>query len=213
MCSKQKIAVYKLPIIFPIFFLAIIFPIFVLGVPTSEESFSDVTDELDEELLEINRNPTIMNVFKDSIEDEFLGFGVHKSVENQQGSTDTSLHVDICDTLDTLQNQIQRESLKNCPTVKLRDPQQARAAGLLAQPSCKLLLDDLLQEYPNCHCTSPALFTPKGAGNCNFGATLTERSVWCYISRQFGNLENICPDAQESQSRPGWHWSKFACIT
>ena len=86
MRSKQKIAVYKLTIIFQIFFLTIIFPIFVLSLPTSEESFSDVTDELDEEFLEINRNPTIMNVFEDSIEDEFLGFGVHESAENQQGS-------------------------------------------------------------------------------------------------------------------------------
>ena len=198
-----KLAIYKLTI--PILFLTIIFPIFVLGLPASEERFSGITNQLDDEFQEINEKAASMITFEDSIHEEFLGFGVHETAEDQQLSTD------ICDTLDKLHDLIQRESLRHCP--KSRNPQQGRAAGILAQSTCKPKLEDLLEEYPDCQCTSPALFTPKGRGNCNFGATSADPTVWCYISRQFGNPTNVCPDAKESKSRSGWHWSKFACIT
>merc|ERR1712241_93238 len=71
-----------------------------------------------------------------------------------------------------------------------------------------------LNRWRRCQCTSPALFSPEGYGNCNFGASKLDKRVWCYVNRDNGlDPRSVCPDAIASQSNPGWYWSRIACIT
>merc|ERR1712080_69141 len=71
-----------------------------------------------------------------------------------------------------------------------------------------------LSKWRQCQCTSPAKYSPEGFGNCNFGASKTDKRVWCYVNRDFGlDPRRVCPDAVASTSSPGWHWSRVACIT
>ena len=118
-----------------------------------------------------------------------------------------SLNVDICDTLRHL---IHRESLKKCPKVPARDAQQQvfnKAGGVISGGSCSL--NDLKRQFPSCTCSSPAVFHPQdGTGNCNFGATKADRTVWCYI-----DPNTNCPDSRRSSFLQGRSWSRFACIT
>jgi len=67
--------------------------------------------------------------------------------------------------------------------------------------------------YKKCTCKSPAQFSPDGRGNCNLGVTKADKQVWCYISERHGHPKRVCPDARPSTSRPGFYWSRFACIT
>jgi len=68
-------------------------------------------------------------------------------------------------------------------------------------------------KWSKCNCLAPATFTEEGRGNCNLGATKMDLQVWCYVENQYGNPEKICPDAKPSKSKPGYYWSRFACIT
>jgi len=70
-----------------------------------------------------------------------------------------------------------------------------------------------LSSFPDCTCANPAEFTQDGRGNCNLGVTKPDLQVWCYVDPNFGHPTQVCPDARESSSRPGWFWSRFACIT
>merc|ERR1719210_514936 len=78
-------------------------------------------------------------------------------------------------------------------------------------PVCTL--DDMVSNHDRCQCTSPALFNPRGSGNCNVDSRRDDEEFpWCYVDRRFGDPSENCPDAIRSVSRPGWYWSKFACI-
>jgi len=68
-------------------------------------------------------------------------------------------------------------------------------------------------KWSKCNCLSPATFTDEGRGNCNLGATKMDLKVWCYVENKYGNPEKLCPDSKPSKSKPGYYWSRFACIT
>lgn len=68
-------------------------------------------------------------------------------------------------------------------------------------------------KWSKCNCLSPATFTDEGRGNCNLGATKMDLKVWCYVENKYGNPEEVCPDSKPSKSKPGYFWSRFACIT
>lgn len=68
-------------------------------------------------------------------------------------------------------------------------------------------------KWAKCTCISPAEFTDEGRGNCNLGAIKSDKQVWCYVEDKFGDPTKICPDAKHSNSKPGYYWSRFACIT
>jgi len=68
-------------------------------------------------------------------------------------------------------------------------------------------------KWSKCSCLSPATFTDEGRGNCNLGATKMDIKVWCYVENKYGDPEKICPDAKASNSKQGYYWSRFACIT
>ena len=69
------------------------------------------------------------------------------------------------------------------------------------------------KKWNKCNCLSPATFTDEGRGNCNLGATKMDLKVWCYVEDKNGNPESVCPDSKPSKSKPGYYWSRFACIT
>jgi len=75
--------------------------------------------------------------------------------------------------------------------------------------------DDSCQpsKWSKCNCLSPATFTDEGRGNCNLGATKMDVKVWCYVENKYGDPKKICPDSKPSKSKPGYYWSRFACIT
>ena len=60
---------------------------------------------------------------------------------------------------------------------------------------------------------SPATYSNDGRGNCNVGVTQEDLQAWCYVDDSYGNPANVCPDAKMSESKPGYYWSRFACIT
>jgi len=68
-------------------------------------------------------------------------------------------------------------------------------------------------KWSKCNCLSPATFTEEGRGNCNLGATKMDVKVWCYVENKYGDPKKICPDSKPSKSKPGYYWSRFACIT
>jgi len=70
-----------------------------------------------------------------------------------------------------------------------------------------------LDKWSKCTCISPAEFTDEGRGNCNLGAIKSDKQVWCYVEDRHGDPTKICPDAKQSNSKPGYYWSRFACIT
>ena len=79
--------------------------------------------------------------------------------------------------------------------------------GPYGAPTCDL------SQFSQCTCTDPPMFTSDGRGNCNLGVTKPDNQVWCYVSKEYGHPAKVCPDAKASQSRPGYHWSRIACIT
>ena len=109
--------------------------------------------------------------------------------------------------------------------------QQQSAAGIVRDPERGLAFLEyikfLLETYPRvdctddcdlsrfrrCTCVSPSMYTHDGRGNCNVGATRIDTRVWCYVSDKFGDPRHVCPDSRQSSSRPGYYWSRFACIT
>jgi len=68
-------------------------------------------------------------------------------------------------------------------------------------------------QWSKCTCKSPAEFSVDGRGNCNLGATKSETKVWCYVEDKLGDPAYICPDSKPSNSKPGYYWSRYACIT
>jgi len=79
------------------------------------------------------------------------------------------------------------------------------------QPTCPQTCD--LAAWPLCQCLAPATYSYQGKGNCNVGALQTDLQVWCYLDPSLGDPLTICPDARPSESKPGYYWSRFACIT
>merc|ERR1712080_638371 len=67
--------------------------------------------------------------------------------------------------------------------------------------------------WKNCFCASPAKYSDEGRGNCNLGATKPDLKVWCYVDPHNGDPAKVCPDSKPSKSKPGYYWSRFACIT
>jgi len=72
---------------------------------------------------------------------------------------------------------------------------------------------DSVQQWSKCTCKSPAEFSADGRGNCNVGAIKSETKVWCYVENKYGDPAHICPDATPSNSKKGYYWSRYACIT
>jgi len=70
-----------------------------------------------------------------------------------------------------------------------------------------------LTAWPLCQCLTPATYSDQGKGNCNVGALQTDLQVWCYLDPSLGSPLAVCPDARPSESKPGYYWSRFACIT
>lgn len=68
-------------------------------------------------------------------------------------------------------------------------------------------------KWSKCTCVSPALFTDDGRGNCNLGAIKADTQVWCYVEDKHGDPAKICPDSKHSNSKQGYYWSRYACIT
>jgi len=69
------------------------------------------------------------------------------------------------------------------------------------------------KKWSKCNCLSPPTYTDDGRGNCNLGAIKTETKVWCYVENKYGDPQKVCPDSKPSKSKPGYYWSRFACIT
>jgi len=67
--------------------------------------------------------------------------------------------------------------------------------------------------WNKCNCMSPATYSDQGRGNCNLGATRADLKVWCYVDDSNGDPATVCPDSKISKSKPGYYWSRFACIT
>jgi len=78
-------------------------------------------------------------------------------------------------------------------------------------PRCPQSCD--LTGWPLCQCLAPATYSDEGKGNCNVGAMQTDLQVWCYLDHSLGNPLTVCPDARPSKTKPGYYWSRFACIT
>merc|ERR1711973_42386 len=78
-------------------------------------------------------------------------------------------------------------------------------------PMCPNMCD--LDFYKKCTCLTPAAYTDNGRGNCNVGASKMDLRVWCYVDPEHGDPEHVCPDALPSTSKPGYYWSRIACIT
>lgn len=70
-----------------------------------------------------------------------------------------------------------------------------------------------LDLYKKCTCLTPATYTKDGRGNCNVGASKLDLRVWCYVDESNGSPQKVCPDALPSKSKPGFFWSRIACIT
>jgi hypothetical protein len=70
-----------------------------------------------------------------------------------------------------------------------------------------------LAKWKKCTCITPAAYDNEGRGNCNLGATKLDTKVWCYVDPRQGDAKLLCPDAQPSPTKPGYFWSRFACIT
>jgi len=70
-----------------------------------------------------------------------------------------------------------------------------------------------LELYKKCTCLTPATYTKDGRGNCNVGASKLDLRVWCYVDDSNGKPQKVCPDALPSKSKPGYFWSRIACIT
>jgi hypothetical protein len=70
-----------------------------------------------------------------------------------------------------------------------------------------------LDLYKKCTCLTPATYTKDGRGNCNVGASKLDLRVWCYVDDSNGKPQKVCPDALPSKSKPGFFWSRIACIT
>jgi len=68
-------------------------------------------------------------------------------------------------------------------------------------------------KWSKCTCVSPAEFTDDGRGNCNLGAIKADTQVWCYVEDKHGDPAKSCPDSKHSNSKPGYYWSRYACIT
>jgi len=68
-------------------------------------------------------------------------------------------------------------------------------------------------QWSKCTCKNPAEFSADGRGNCNVGAIKSDTKVWCYIEDKHGDPSRICPDSTTSNSKPGYYWSRYACIT
>lgn len=43
--------------------------------------------------------------------------------------------------------------------------------------------------------------------------SLSRVKVWCYVDPKEGNPTDLCPDALPSKNKPGYFWSRIACIT
>lgn len=69
------------------------------------------------------------------------------------------------------------------------------------------------QMWKKCNCMSPATYSDEGRGNCNLGATKSDLKVWCYVDDNNGDPATVCPDSKPSKSKPGYYWSRMACIT
>jgi len=69
------------------------------------------------------------------------------------------------------------------------------------------------KKWGKCTCMSPAEFSDDGRGNCNLGAIKADTQVWCYVDDKFGDPSRICPDSKKSNSKYGYYWSRYACIT
>jgi len=69
------------------------------------------------------------------------------------------------------------------------------------------------KKWSKCTCVSPAAFTDDGRGNCNLGAIKADTQVWCYVDDKYGDPSKICPDSRKSNSKYGYYWSRYACIT
>merc|ERR1712168_144191 len=78
-------------------------------------------------------------------------------------------------------------------------------------PPCPNMCD--LELYKKCTCKTPAMYTKDGRGNCNVGASKLDLRVWCYVDDTNGKPSKLCPDAKPSKSKPGYWWSRIACIT
>jgi len=68
-------------------------------------------------------------------------------------------------------------------------------------------------KWSKCTCLSPAEFTDDGRGNCNLGAIKADTQVWCYVEDSHGDPAKLCPDSKPSNSKHGYYWSRYACIT
>ena len=55
----------------------------------------------------------------------------------------------------------------------------------------------------------PAVYDAEGRGNCNMGAKVQEKRVWCYVNKEEARW---CPDARPSDNEK-YAMSRIACIT
>lgn len=67
--------------------------------------------------------------------------------------------------------------------------------------------------WKKCNCMTPAAYSDEGRGNCNLGATKAHLKVWCYVDDKNGDPAAVCPDSKPSKTKPGYFWSRMACIT
>jgi len=92
------------------------------------------------------------------------------------------------------------------------DAAPQRAAAPWPRPhKCPKTCD--LEAFRACSCMHPATYSKDGRGNCNVGASKLDLRPWCYVDESQGPPGKVCPDARRSNTRPGYWWSRVACIT
>merc|ERR1712029_514243 len=205
MAGNQKLVVFNLAIIFPIFVLTIIFPIFVLAGPRPRDGSSPDLDLKDTgRPWNSSDASTLAELFVNSTSRLFNA----NEGDDPLGSPEVEGNLDLPPAF-----FIDADGPFDPATGLLIKPDQEPATSSPRQ----LFVEEMLAAWPNCKCIRPAKFSSDGCGNCNVDSAHDDQRPWCYTSHflpegEFGVAVLMCPDQKESVEYPGFYRSRFACL-